>query len=314
MRIAALGVALLVPCGALDVAAAGGHRHAVTALAVSDHQVITGGVDGSLRQWSRESFALIGALGDDSSRSAVVDLAFSPGGDLAVAQGWGGVVEVWRGPDRLRDVAAFTGRVQAVTWLGDRLVAVGEDRDPGRQAPQDDEDEIPTLRPPEVRVFDANGTVTHAFTGLKGTPWAVATSADGQRLAAGGNGDEVLVWSVADGSSTRLEAPGEVGVLQFGADALVAMGSRGTLRAAYPIGSTLQTLELTAPARAGWAADGWLAAAGHENVTISKPVSATVTGRAYEVVGVSDELWILLSDRIVRVGQGGNVIASHPLK
>ncbi len=298
-------------------AAAAGHAHTAAAIVVAaDGAVVTGGVDGSLCRWTASPFASLGCLGEAAGRrSAVRDLAASPDGAIAVATDWDGRVEVWRGDLLERAIDAFSGRVVAVAWAGDSLVAAGADLDPAATFDDDNDDAIPALQPPVVRVFSP-GAPPRDLAGLTGTPWAVAASADGARIAGGGSGPAVVVWEADTGRVVAtVVAPGEVGVLSVvGAD-LVAMGSRAGFEATgVALGAVTTHAELAAPARAGWADELWRVAGGFSAARITRPAPLTVPGRAYDVARVDDELWILLSDRVVRVGPEGAVRGEHSLR
>jgi hypothetical protein len=290
------------------------------ALEPGGRRFATGAIDGEVLLWEVEGPRVVAVL--DAPRSEVTALAYSPTGALAIAGGWSGRVEVWRGERLEHTWQPHTARAMALAWSpdGERLATAGTDR-AAAPSPKDDgpaHDAVPSQQAPVVRVWEGEARVAQ-WEGLGGkTPYALALSPDGAWGAAGGNGPEVWVWDAKTGAKVAtIPAPGEVGHLRFGeGDRLWVVGGDGALEARGPSWAAGPVrAELAAPSRAAWAepeAEGvW--AGGFEDVQRlgwDGAARGRVAGRAYAVAfePAAREAWVALGDRLLRLNRDGQQV------
>ncbi|MEQ8846134.1 WD40 repeat domain-containing protein [Botrimarina sp.] len=157
--------------------------------------IAAAGRNGVVRLWDRVASGGPRDLPSDNRR--VRALAFSPDGATLAAGGDGPAVRLWRlseapaggltisdAPDEL---LVRPGKVHAVAFLDDRLLAVGGTRD-------------------SVRLWDtAARSPVAELEGHTGTVAALAASADGRLLASGSFDTTVRVWNV-EGAGSRAAA------------------------------------------------------------------------------------------------------------
>ncbi|MDT3438727.1 P-loop NTPase fold protein [Pseudofrankia sp. BMG5.37] len=159
-----------------------GHAGAVAALAVTPdgRQIITGGDDGAVRLWDRESGAVQGVLTGHTGQ--VLAVAVTPDGQQIITGGGDGVVRLWD-----RESGAEQG---VLTGHTDRVFAVVVTPD-GRQIVTGGDDGL-------VRVWDrASGVPADVLIGHTGPVFAVAVTPDGRQIVTGGDDGVVGVWDRA---------------------------------------------------------------------------------------------------------------------
>ena len=286
------------------------HRHNVFAAALSGDggRIITGSVAGEVLVWSTRPFVPVRDLPAAASRGKISALALSPdGAEALVAPDWKPAVERWDvGAGAARsELAAHTGRTTALAYApaGGILATGGADRlHPAKGGGADDE--VPKLSPPVVRLWK-QGARVHELAGLQGRIGAIAFSADGALVAAGGD-DAVKVWRTADGAEVAThDRPGEAAAVAFRGEDVCAVSSKAGScfgkRGAVPIAGA------RAPTRAAAITAGWTASGTYEEVEVrdaAGAVRATIPGRAYAIVGRGDDLWAILADQVIPVRAG----------
>ncbi|HZZ71896.1 MAG TPA: c-type cytochrome domain-containing protein [Pirellulales bacterium] len=120
-------------------------------------------------------------------------VAFLPDGKSLIVAGQGKLLSVWQidGNKKTNEIRAGANETDKLLRRDNDLFACGADR--------------------AVRLFDLkNKSLLREFLGAGDSVFAMALSADGQRLAAGTAGGQVLVWNPKDGKvlSSFIAAPG----------------------------------------------------------------------------------------------------------
>jgi WD40 repeat protein len=288
------------------------HRHNVLTAAISGSgdRILTGSASGEVLVWTSKPLVPIRELPPPDGRAKIGALALSPdGAEALVAADWKATVERWdvdaaamRG-----EIAAHSGRTTALAYAPDgRTVATGgADRlSGGHGGGGAADDEIPALARPTVRLWK-DGAQLHDLPGLVGRIGAIAFSADGARIAAGGD-DAVKVWRTADGAEVATyDLAGETATVAFRGDDVCAVSSKAA--ACFAKGGTARIDGARAPTRAAAITARWLASGTYEEIEVrgaDGAVAATVPGRAYAIVGVGDDLWVILADRAIPVVAG----------
>jgi hypothetical protein len=145
---------------------------------------------------------------------------------------------------------------------------------------------------------------------------ALAVSEDSRLLAAGGKNDEVVVWKLETGSEVaRVSAPGEVSHLSFHQNGLSILGADGmVLASGEDFSERTVHAQIQSPA-AGWVGEKLLIAAGYEEALIYRRADlellSRVPGRAYGVTGTGETGWIVLKEKLIKVGAEGEVTAER---
>jgi len=289
------------------------HRHNVLVAALSGDgsRIATGSVGGEVLVWSTKPFVPVRDLPPSANRGKISALALSQdGGEALVAPDWKPAVERWdvaAGTPR-SPLAAHTGRTTALVYGPGGIVATGgaDRRTPASGGGNDDE--VPALAPPTVRLWKGE-TRVRELTGLKARIGAIAFNHDGSLIAAGGD-DAVKVWNTASGAEVAsYDLPGESATVAFRGDEVCAVSS--TAAACFPKGGAVAGAK--APTRAAAVTPQWIASGTFDAVEVrgaDGAVRATIPGRAYAIVGHGDDLWAILADSAVAVTAG---VAAPPV-
>ena len=294
-----------------------GHRHTITAVAVTPGLLATGDMKGEVLLWNTSPLAPRAQLEPPGERSRIQDLSFSLKGDLAIATDWTGEVELWSGERHLRTLRAYTGRATALAWTPEGLLVTGGgDLDPNAAEAEDaPNDEGPPLRG-WVKVW-ANETPRLTLAHSSSSIGALAVSADGRWLAAGAD-EEVRVWTLPAGDlHARFSELGEITALDFGPVGLIAVGSKG-LRVLSPgVAQPGPVQAVRAPAAAGLSADR-VYAGGYERIMVYRlpdlsPL-ADLPGRLYDAAPSEAGIWLAFADRLLLLDTDGAPVLERSVR
>lgn len=289
------------------------HRHNVVAAALSGDgaRLATGSVGGEVLVWSTRPLVPVRDLAPAAGRGKVSALALSPDGSEAlVAPDWKPAIERWdvaAGAQR-GELVAHTGRITAIAYApGGGLIATGgADRTQAKAPAGGDDDAPPPLAAPTVRLWRGGARVAE-LAGLTQRIGAIAFNRDGSLIAAGGDG-AVKVWRTADGAEVatyRLD--GEAAAVAFRGEQVCAASSEAAACFAGPNAAAAAIAGARAPTRAAAFTAGWLATGTFDAVEVRDAggtLRAGVAGRAYAIVGLGDDLWVILSDQAIAVHAG----------
>ena len=290
------------------------HRQNVFAAAInlSGDRVITGSANGEVLVWSVPTFVPVRDLPAAGKRGKISALALSPNGSEAlVAPDWSATVEQWdvEAAAARGTLAAHTGRTTALAYHpSSAMIATGgADRLAAASGQDDDEDDdaVPAMAAPTVRLWK-DGAKVHELTGLDKRIGAIAFSADGALVAAGGQ-DAVKVWRTADGAEVATYAlPGESATVAFRNETVCAISSDGG--ACFTAKGSTAIEGARAPTTAALITDKWTASGTYEQIEVRSAADgalrATIPGRAYAIVGAGDDMWAILTDRAIPVRAG----------
>ncbi len=174
--------------------------------------IVTAGMDAAVRLWKLPGLERAGAFLHEKSVNAV---AFTADGGSLVTGSTDATVRMWSFPD---------GDLQTVCLGHERTIAAVAVTPDGKRTASASYDGT-------VRVW-AGDECELVIEGDGGNMTSVALSANGELVAASGQADDVLVWSIPDGHPVaRLKGHrGPVGSLRFGDAGLFSVGYDRTLR------------------------------------------------------------------------------------
>jgi WD40 repeat protein len=168
-----------------------GHTSAVACLDWSrdGKQILTGGVDRSIRLWESSNGKLLRTI-ENAHPSHVHAVLFTPDGKKAVSCGMDRSVVVWDlGSGKLhRRIDVHTRAVRGLAWMpgGKQIATSGFDG--------------------SVRILDTETgkEVRRMNNGhLPYSAWFVAVSPDGKRIASTGNDNKVRLWDAVTGKQIK---------------------------------------------------------------------------------------------------------------
>ena len=298
------------------------HRSSVKAAAASGDggMLVTGAHGEEVVVWRTSPLAPRARLAPSGRhRSGVVALAVSPSGDeIAVATRSARDIERWdaRTFEERAPLSTHTIETTALAYGPQGLLATaGVDRDESAQTQDGGEldDEVPPMQAPTVRLW-RDGQLTRELVGPAGRIRAIQFDGSGRRLAAATDG-KAFVWDLESAEVVaKQELDGDGATVAFIGDEVCAVSSREAI--CFAGDRRRRIAEIRGFGRVAWIDDEFLISSSYDEIEVRNATDGSqkdsAPGRAYAMVKVGAEIWVVLSDRILVVRRG--TIASESLR